>query len=207
MDADGAADEQHRRRTAKSCGPDASTLASSLRRQTAGDGDKQARSPRRSRRKPLKPLRAGMPGQSGEPTVTMLVCSLQLSHARLRVHRAPGIPHALLWAENACTTRAHPRREKADSHAPFMQKAKPIPSRHSGAMRSIEPGIHNPRPWLWIPGLRPRAHPGMTLGGIFLPLPHPSLRAQRSNPSPLRMCHGLLRFARNDDQCASVAVV
>jgi hypothetical protein len=30
MDADGAADEQHVRRTAKSCGPDASTLASSL---------------------------------------------------------------------------------------------------------------------------------------------------------------------------------
>jgi hypothetical protein len=35
-------------------------------------------------------------------------------------------------------------------------------SRHSGAMRSIEPGIHNPRPWLWIPGLRQAAHPGMT---------------------------------------------
>jgi hypothetical protein len=29
-----------------------------------------------------------------------------------------------------------------------------IPLRHSGAMRSIEPGIHNPHPWLWIPGLR-----------------------------------------------------
>ena len=34
------------------------------------DGDKKARSPGRSRRKPLKPLRAGMPGCSGEPTVT-----------------------------------------------------------------------------------------------------------------------------------------
>jgi hypothetical protein len=34
--------------------------------------------------------------------------------------------------------------------------------------------------------------------GIFLPLPHPSLRAQRSNPASLRMCHGLLRCARND---------
>src|SRR5436190_22812427 len=31
VDADGAFDEQHARRTAKSCGPDASTLASSLR--------------------------------------------------------------------------------------------------------------------------------------------------------------------------------
>src|SRR5947209_1885684 len=25
-----------------------------------------------------------------------------------------------------------------------------------------EPGIHNPRSWLWIPGLRQTAHPGMT---------------------------------------------
>ena len=54
-------------RTAKSCGPDAPTLASSLRRHvgptglrhaiSADDGGKQARSPGRARRKPLKPLR------------------------------------------------------------------------------------------------------------------------------------------------------
>src|SRR4051794_6497590 len=41
-----------------------------LRSDAQGDGDKQARSPGRSRRKPLKPLRAGMPGGPGEPTVT-----------------------------------------------------------------------------------------------------------------------------------------
>ena len=47
-----------RKRTAKSCGPDAPTLASSWRREvSAGDGDKKARSPGRARRKPLKPLR------------------------------------------------------------------------------------------------------------------------------------------------------
>jgi len=39
----------------------------------AGDGDNKARSPGRARRKPLKPLRAGMPGESGEPVVTTLV--------------------------------------------------------------------------------------------------------------------------------------
>src|SRR3954453_1711556 len=33
----------------------------------AGDGDNKARSPGRARRKPLKPLRAGMPGETGEP--------------------------------------------------------------------------------------------------------------------------------------------
>jgi hypothetical protein len=43
---------------------------------SAGDGDNKARSPGRARRKPLKPLRAGMPGESGEPVVTMLVCFL-----------------------------------------------------------------------------------------------------------------------------------
>src|SRR4051795_1827618 len=57
-------------RTAKSCGPDASTLASSFAFHHAGDGDNKARSPGRARRKPLKPLRAGMPGEPGEPTVT-----------------------------------------------------------------------------------------------------------------------------------------
>ena len=34
---------------------------------SADDGDNKARSPGRARRKPLKPLRAGMPGESGEP--------------------------------------------------------------------------------------------------------------------------------------------
>ncbi len=67
-------------RTAKSCGPDAPTLASSSRscvgptglRQnlSVDDGGKQARSPGRARRKPLKPLRAGMPGDSGVLVVT-----------------------------------------------------------------------------------------------------------------------------------------
>jgi len=41
---------------------------------SADDGDKKARSPGRARNKPLKPLRAGMPGDSGGPVVTTLVC-------------------------------------------------------------------------------------------------------------------------------------
>src|SRR5579863_5684900 len=56
-----------------------------------------------------------MPGYSGGPVVTMLVCSFIL-HARLRVQRAPGIPHALQGgriffvstrASCAAGTRAH----------------------------------------------------------------------------------------------------
>src|SRR6266852_4626606 len=67
-------------RTAKSCGPDAPMLASSSRSRvgptglrqdlSADDGGKQARSPGRARRKPLKPLRAGTPGDSGVLVVT-----------------------------------------------------------------------------------------------------------------------------------------
>jgi hypothetical protein len=75
---------------------------------SAGDGGKRARSPRRARRKPLKPLRAGMPGDSG---VLVYSCAFYQSkvHTRLRVQRASGIPHALCfsWAKNPCTTRAH----------------------------------------------------------------------------------------------------
>src|SRR6266581_391749 len=68
-------------RTAKSCGPDAPTLVSRLRMlcrpyrvrmqcKFANDGGKRARSPGRARRKPLKPLRAGMPGDAGVLVVT-----------------------------------------------------------------------------------------------------------------------------------------
>ena len=94
-------------RTAKPCGPDAPTLASSSReaKLLGGDGGKKARSPRRVRRKPLKPLRAGMPGDSGATVVTMLACLLFL-HAGLRVHWAPGIPHALFGRKVFCRTRA-----------------------------------------------------------------------------------------------------
>src|SRR5713226_2336383 len=106
------------KRTAKSCGPDASTPASSFAEASRpdraldktisrNDGDKRARSPGRARNKPLKPLRAGMPGESGGPVVTTLVCLTYHLHARLRVHWPPGIPHALYWAKASCTTRAH----------------------------------------------------------------------------------------------------
>jgi hypothetical protein len=67
------------------------------------DGDKKARSPGRARRKPLKPSRVGTPGESGGPVVTMLVCFL-LSHARLRVQRAPGVPHALFGGQDVTQT-------------------------------------------------------------------------------------------------------
>jgi hypothetical protein len=73
---------------------------------SADDGGKRARSPGRARHKPLKPLRAGMPGDSG---VLVYSCAFYQfkAHTRPRVQRAPGIPHALFRAKGPCTTRAH----------------------------------------------------------------------------------------------------
>jgi hypothetical protein len=71
-----------------------------------GDGGKKARSPGRARNKPLKPSRAGMPGDPGATVVTNS-CAFYTLRTRLRVQPAPGIPHALCWADRSCTTRAH----------------------------------------------------------------------------------------------------
>src|SRR6266403_2358592 len=95
-------------RTAKSCGPDAPTLASSLRSRvgpiglrqdiSAGDGGKQARSPARARRKPLKPLRAGTSGDSGVLVVTRVRSTTTSAHeaaGATGIRRSP----RPLWAE------------------------------------------------------------------------------------------------------------
>jgi hypothetical protein len=60
------------KRTAKSCGLDASTLASTRDNASAlrGDGGKKARSPERARRKPLKPIAQEKPERFGGPVVT-----------------------------------------------------------------------------------------------------------------------------------------
>jgi hypothetical protein len=70
---------------------------------------RRIRSPGRARYKPLKPLRVGMPGRSGGPAVTTLVWFVFYPHARLRVHWAPGIPHALCFLGRTvlCATRAN----------------------------------------------------------------------------------------------------
>jgi hypothetical protein len=60
-------------------------------------------------KQPLKPLARGMPDCFGEPVVTNS-CVYLHSHARLWVHRAPGIPCALSFrGERFCKTRAQIR--------------------------------------------------------------------------------------------------
>ncbi len=103
-------DQQARRRTmllrtAKSCGPDAPTLASSfaeasrwpnragLAANPQGDGGKRARSPGRARSKPLKPLRRE--GRFGPVNLWCLPTCFLPMHVGPRVHRTPGFPCAL----------------------------------------------------------------------------------------------------------------
>src|ERR1700688_1623480 len=115
-------------RTVKSCGPDISTLVSSLAEAKSGlpgadqpypwgDGGKTARSPGRARNRLLKPLRAGMLGVSGKPVVTTAGAAVYpFLPARLRVHWAPGIPHALFGRKiNAQLGRIAPRDREAVS--------------------------------------------------------------------------------------------
>ncbi len=87
-----------RERTAKSCGPDAPTLASSLRISSVDDGGNKARSPGRARRKPLKPLRREC--RRNRCTCSGLTRVLScFAREAMGAHGAPGIPCALfLWA-------------------------------------------------------------------------------------------------------------
>src|ERR1700674_111889 len=71
---------------------------------SADDGGKRARSPGRARHKPLKPLRAGMPGDSG---VLVYSCAFYYSSAHeaagaAGTRRSPRPP----WAEGSAKPRA-----------------------------------------------------------------------------------------------------
>jgi hypothetical protein len=94
VDAEGAIDEGHMLRTAKSCGPDTLTLVSSWRRQTADDGGKRAGLTGESAKETVKPLRGEcrvMPGDAGVTVVTMLVCFLFYTRGCGRIAR-PAFP-------------------------------------------------------------------------------------------------------------------
>jgi len=79
--------------SAKSCGSDAPMQASSLREAAQATVSNKP-GHREEREVSRKTIARGMPGSSGVTVVTMLVCFFHL-HARLRAHRAPGIPCAL----------------------------------------------------------------------------------------------------------------
>ena len=138
MDAGGATDERAILRTAKSCGPDASTLASSCARSNlrAGDGDNKARSPGRARRKPLKPSRAGMPGDPGATVVTN-ACAYYYYTRGCGCNGHPAFPALLHFgAKDSCTTRSASRREKV---ATYLRAPDAAQHRHSSAWFAADP--------------------------------------------------------------------
>jgi hypothetical protein len=93
----GALDGRCLQRTAKTCGPDTPTLVSSWRSDPHNDGGKKA-DHRGEHGISRKPLRAGMSGVFRWLAVnTRVHTCYQYAHTRLRVHRAPGIPHALCF--------------------------------------------------------------------------------------------------------------
>jgi hypothetical protein len=92
---------------------------------SADDGGKRNSSPRRARRKPFQPLRAGMPGVSGVPVVTGS-CAFYHSHARLRVHRHPAFPTPSTGG-TICHASGRSCRGSAEACPPCR--------RHSGRLR------------------------------------------------------------------------
>src|SRR5258707_13666369 len=119
------------KRTAKSCGSDAPMLASSLREEAQATVSNKP-GHRGDHEVSRKTIARGMPGllRCTCGAYARVLCFI--SHARLWVHWAPGIPCAL------CSQR----RER------FLQNLGRLAPRecggvacHSGAMRSIEPGI------------------------------------------------------------------
>jgi hypothetical protein len=80
-------------RTAKSCGPDASTLAPSLADLSSGRRRQESPISGESTKQPLTPLRAGMPGDFGELAVNTRVhfCHFHCAHEAAGA-LAPGIP-------------------------------------------------------------------------------------------------------------------
>ena len=114
-------------RTAKPCGPDAPTLASSSReaRLPAGDGGNKARSPGRARYKPVETTAQGKPGCLRWTCMLVCVFLCNFAHetagaARTRLSLRP-LPFE---GGNRRKARAHARRENAtaccslNSHRP-----------------------------------------------------------------------------------------
>ena len=143
------ADEKRFSRTAKSCGPDAPTLASSSRRfllaQPGSDKTlrcgrrwQRARSPGRARHTPLKPLRAGMPGDSGVLVYSCAFYQYKV-HTRPRVRRAPGVPHALLGRKIHQSLGRFASRARSR----LLTRSRMWTRRHSGMVRRTRPQMRN----------------------------------------------------------------
>jgi cation diffusion facilitator family transporter len=87
-----------------------------------------------------------MPGEPGEPVVTTRV--LFLLHARLRAHRAPGVPCALIWAKgDAKLGRFHAARTRRHIQLRLIGNCEPLDgfnATHGPATpTSMSPHVHD----------------------------------------------------------------
>ena len=73
---------------------------------STGEGGKKARSPGRARNKPLKPSRAGMPGDPGATVVTN-ACVLLLYTRGCGCNGHPAFPTPFVGRKVLCTTRTY----------------------------------------------------------------------------------------------------
>ena len=112
---------------------------------SADDGDKKARSPGRSRNKPLKPSRAGMPGDPGGPVVATLVCHQHTAHEAAGATGTRHSPRPLI-------SRARSLHGQPGHIVPRDRGPAPLPTgRHRPRKRTIQysrdvsDGIDRPR--------------------------------------------------------------
>src|SRR5712671_746306 len=104
------------KRTAKSCGSDAPMLASSLREEAQATVSNKP-GHRGEREVSRKTIARGMPGRSGEPVVTMLVCLFFITHEAAGASCARHSLRPLFsGGANIRKTSGASRRENADAY-------------------------------------------------------------------------------------------
>jgi hypothetical protein len=109
----------------------------------------RARSPGRARRKPLKPLRAGTPGDAGVLVVTRVRSTTTSAHeaaGATGIRRSPRPLRGERFMHNSGASRRGVANVCLEFHVIASEATQSI-RRHSGAMRSIEPGISRFRVW------------------------------------------------------------
>src|SRR6202021_2891854 len=106
MDASGAKDEGAILRTAKSCGPDAPTLASSWWKRFLRRGWQQSPVTRESTKETVKTMARGMPDVSGVTVVTNACAFYHCARGCGRAERPAFPAPSVFRGTRFCTTRA-----------------------------------------------------------------------------------------------------
>jgi hypothetical protein len=169
------------RRWRQACKCDVGPLGP-IRRVDCRRGWQESPVTRESSEETVKTIARGMPDCFGEPVVTNS-CASNLSHARLRVHRAPGIPCALCFSEGNAFQKLgrETRRGNADSRPPLSCSASggasSIPEAFACGLPSLEYWIARSSRAMTV-GMVAAAQPSSTCPissrGIFRRLPRPS---------------------------------